>query len=106
MLILAVVIITVNLRIFNMSSQLTPLLVLLCSFGVFSYYLMFFLIEILFYTDVKNTLTHQVTIWIYWMLIVMYVFAVEGLYHLSTRWHYVGLKIKHLKTQKTFNKEL
>ena len=106
MLIFNVVIITVNLRILNMSSQLSLLLVMLCSFGVVTYYVMFFLIEILFYTEVKNTLTHQITTWMYWVLIALYVFAVEGIYHLSTRWNYVGLKIKHLKTQKTFNKEL
>jgi hypothetical protein len=104
MFIFNVVIITVNIRIINMSSQLSLLLAFLCSFGVASYYLMFFLIEILFFTEVRNTLTHQLTTWLYWLLIALYVFAIEGLYHLSTRWHYVGLKMKHLKTQKTFNK--
>lgn len=44
MLIFNVVIITVNLRILNMSSQLSLLLVFLCAFGIVTYYVMFFLI--------------------------------------------------------------
>lgn len=44
MLIFNVVIITVNLRILNMSSQLSLLLVFLCIFGIVTYYVMFFLI--------------------------------------------------------------
>lgn len=44
MLILNIVVITVNLRILNMSSQVSFVLALLCIFGVATYYLLFFLI--------------------------------------------------------------
>jgi len=76
MLIFNVVIVGVNVRIVNMSSQLSFVQVMLCLFGVVMYYLSFFLVEILFWTDVKNTLQHQVSNWFYWVLLILYVFAV------------------------------
>ncbi len=44
MFIFNVIIVTVNIRILNMSSQISLLLAFLCFFGVATYYLMFFLI--------------------------------------------------------------
>ncbi len=106
MLIFNIVIITVNIRILNMSSQISIFLVLLCIFGVATYYLMFFLIEILFYTDVRNTLQHQLSTWLYWVLIVLYVFVVEGIYYLSNRAHFVELKLRQFRTEKTFRRDV
>lgn len=76
MFIFNIVIITVNIRILNMSSQLNFTQVFLCLFDVAMYYIVFFLISILFYTDVKNTLTHQLQTWLYWVMMGLYAFAI------------------------------
>jgi len=106
MFVFNVVIITVNIRIWNMSNQISILQAFLCIFGIGSYYLMFFLIEILFYTEVKNTLTHQITTWLYWILIALYAFAIEGTYHISNRAYYLWLKIKQFREEKLFKRDV
>lgn len=50
MLVFNVVVVTVNIRIWNMSNQISVLQGIICLFSIGSYYLVFFLIEILFYT--------------------------------------------------------
>lgn len=106
MFIFNVVIITVNIRILNMSSQISVLQACLSIFGIGSYYIMFFLIEILFYAEVKNTLNHQLSTWLYWILIVLYAFAIEGMYHISNRVHFLQLKIDQFKKGKLFKRDI
>jgi hypothetical protein len=106
MFVFNVVVITVNIRIWNMSNQISVLQFVLGLLSIGSYYLVFFLIEILFYTEVKNTLTHQVTTWIYWILLVLYCFAIEGMYHISTRVNYLWIKMKQVNDEKLFKRDV
>lgn len=106
MFVFNVVVITVNIRVWNMSNQISVLQFVLGLLSIGSYYLVFFLIEILFYTEVKNTLSHQVTTWIYWILLVLYCFAIEGMYHISTRVNYLWIKMKQVNDEKLFKRDV
>ena len=92
MLIFNTVIVTANIRIWNMSHQFNLFQFLLCAFGVLSYYLLTYIIQALFYLDVRNTLSHQTHSWIYWVLIILYAFVLEGAYFIGNRFNYINIK--------------
>ena len=69
MLVFSTIIITINLRIFTISNQMSILQVFLILFGIGSYYLTYFLIEVLLYTDIKNSLNHQIGSPFYWLFV-------------------------------------
>jgi hypothetical protein len=106
MFIFNIVIITVNVRIWNMSHQVNFVQILLCVFGIAMYYACFFLIGVLFYTDVKNTLYHQVTTWLYWVMVALYVFAIEGMYHIISRINFIDIKTNQLQRHTYFKRDV
>jgi len=57
-MILAIVVVSCNLRVVLISNQFNVIQGLLCSFGVVSYYVTYFLIGVIIETDSKNTLGH------------------------------------------------
>lgn len=71
MLIFSVIIITINIRIFTISNQISILQVMLVLFGITSYYVTYLLIEILLYTDIKNSLNHQISSPFYWLYVIL-----------------------------------
>jgi hypothetical protein len=77
-LIMAIVVISCNIRIILMSHQLNIMQGLLCSIGPLLYFLIFFLIDVVVDTDVQNTLSHQMSTFLYWNLLIFCCFVVEG----------------------------
>jgi hypothetical protein len=69
MLVFNVVVISVNIRIYMISSQISPALVIASILSVCSYYLIFFFVEIILYSDCKNVLNHQFGSGIFWLLV-------------------------------------
>lgn len=69
MLVFNVVVLSVNIRIYMISNQISPALVLASVLSVSSYYLIFFFVEIILYSDCKNVLNHQLSSGIFWLLV-------------------------------------
>ena len=78
MLVFNVVVIAVNIRIYILSSQVSIILVLVSIFSVLSYYLIFFIVEVILYSDVKNVLNHQLASPLFWLTMLFLVFVIEG----------------------------
>ena len=78
MLVFNVVVIAVNIRIYILSSQVSIILVLVSIFSVLSYYLIFFIVEVILYSDVKNVLNHQLASPLFWLTMLVLVFVIEG----------------------------
>jgi hypothetical protein len=96
MLIFNIVVVSANIRIWNMSNQFNLFQLFLCSVGIVSFYGMFWIIEILLYADVKNTLNHMLTSWLYWLLLVFYTLVIEGWYYWADRLNYIKNKITQI----------
>ena len=62
-----------------MSHQLNIIQCFFCFMGIVLYYLTYFLIGAVVYSDSKNTAAHQMSTGIYWLLIIFVSFVVEGL---------------------------
>lgn len=71
MLVFNVVVICVNVRIYMISSQISPILVIASILSVLSYYLIFFLVEVMIYSDCKNLLNHQLASGMFWLLVII-----------------------------------
>lgn len=69
MLVFNAVVISVNVRIYMISNQISPALVLSSVLSVCSYYLIFFFVEVILYSDCKNVLNHQLSSGIFWLLV-------------------------------------
>jgi hypothetical protein len=69
MLVFNVVVLSANIRIYTISNQVSPFLVISSILSVCSYYLIYFLVEAMLYTDIKNTLNHQLTSNVFWLLV-------------------------------------
>ena len=91
MLIFNIVVISVNIRVYLLSNQISLIMVISSIFSVLSYYLVFFLVEIILYSDVKNVLNHQLQSPIFWLLLLSMVFAIEGF-----EWAYLKLSTSSL----------
>lgn len=78
MLVFNVVVITANLRIITMSHQINLFQILLILSGILLYYIFYIVIEIILYSDIKNTLGNMVSSWQYWILIIFYTIILEG----------------------------
>jgi hypothetical protein len=71
MLVFNVVVVCVNVRIYVISSQISPILVIASILSVLSYYLIFFLVEVMIYSDCKNLLNHQLASGMFWLLVII-----------------------------------
>lgn len=69
MLIFNIVVLSVNVRIYMLSNQISIALVVASLLSTFSYYLIFFFVEIILYSDCKNVLKHQLSNALYWLLV-------------------------------------
>lgn len=70
MLVFNVVVISVNIRVYMISNQISLALLLASVLSVCSYYLIFFFVEIIFYSDCKNVLNHQLASGVFWLLVL------------------------------------
>lgn len=77
-LIMAIVVICCNIRIILISHQLNIMQGFLCSIGPLLYFLIFYLIGVVIDTDSQNTLVHQMSTFLYWILMIFCCFVVEG----------------------------
>lgn len=77
-LIMAIVVVICNIRIVLISHQVNIMQGFLCSIGPFLYFLIFFLIGVVVDTDAQNTLSHQMSTFLYWILLIFCCFVVEG----------------------------
>lgn len=75
MLVFNVVVISVNIRIYMISNQISPALLIASILSVCSYYLIFFFVEIILYSDCKNVLNHQLSSLVFWALVNLPLFS-------------------------------
>lgn len=78
MLVFNAVVITVNIRIITMSHQINLFQILLILSGIFLYYAFYIVVEIILYSDIKNTLGNMISSWQYWLLLIFYTIILEG----------------------------
>ena len=78
MLIFNIVVVSVNIRVYLISNQISLVMVISSVCSVLSYYLVFFLVEVILYSDVKNVLNHQLQSGIFWLILLPMVFAIEA----------------------------
>ena len=71
MLVFNVVVVCVNVRIYVISSQISPILVIASILSVLSYYLIFFLVEVMIYSDCKNLLNNKLASGMFWLLVII-----------------------------------
>lgn len=73
-LILAIVIVSCNIRVILISNQFNIVQGLLCSFGIITYFITYFLVGVVIESDSKNTLSHEMSTGIYWILVSLSLF--------------------------------
>ena len=78
MLVFNIIVISVNIRVYLLCNQISLIMVISSFCSVLSYYLVFLLVEVILYSDVKNVLNHQLQSPIFWLLLLSSVFAIEG----------------------------
>ena len=78
MLIFNIVVVSVNIRVYLISNQISLVMVISSVCSVLSYYLVFSLVEVILYSDVKNVLNHQLQSGIFWLILLPMVFAIEA----------------------------
>ena len=78
MLIFNIVVVSINIRILIISDQLSPILLITCFAGIISYYLVFLFVEVILYSDVKDTLINQFGNGQFWMLLIFFCVLIEG----------------------------
>lgn len=78
MLIFNIVVVSINIRVLILSDQISLSLLISCISGIVSYYLMFLLVEVILYSDVKDTLSNQMSNSQYWLLLIFVCLVVEG----------------------------
>lgn len=69
MTIFNIVVISINLRIYLISNQISVILVIASLLSVLSYYWFFFLIGTIFNSDCKNVLKNQMNNNVFWLLV-------------------------------------
>jgi hypothetical protein len=74
-LILAVVIITCNIRVILMSNQFNIMQGIFVFFGIISYFIITFLVSLIFENDIKNMLPQSISTGIFWLLVIMPLFS-------------------------------
>jgi hypothetical protein len=74
-LILAVVIITCNIRVILMSNQFNIMQGFLVAFGIISYFIITFLVGVILENDIKNVLPQSISTGIFWLLVIMSLFS-------------------------------
>lgn len=70
-LVLAVVIITCNIRVILMSNQFNIMQGFFVSFGIISYFIVTFLVSLILENDIKNMLPQSVGTGIFWLLVII-----------------------------------
>ena len=78
MLIFNIVVVSINIRVLIMSDQISLALLISCLSGIVSYYVMFVLVEVILYSDLKATLSNQMSNSQYWLLLIFVCLVVEG----------------------------
>jgi magnesium-transporting ATPase (P-type) len=71
-LVLAIVVVSCNLRVLLMSHQFNIIQGILIFLGIFSYYTFTFFISIILENEIKNTLEHQLSSGTYWFIVTNY----------------------------------
>ena len=69
MIVFNIVVLCVNIRVYMIANQISLILILASIGSVLSYYLIFFLVEIILYSDCKNVLKHQLGSNTFWLLV-------------------------------------
>lgn len=88
MLVFNVVVLSVNIRIYMICNQISAVLVIASVISVCSYYLIFFFVEIILYSDCKNVLNHQFASGVFWLL-VTHTFILDNF----TSFQYIGIRM-------------
>jgi len=70
-LVLAIVIITCNIRVILMSNQFNVMQGFLVSIGIISYFIITYLVSIILENDIKNMLGHSMSTGIFWILVIL-----------------------------------
>lgn len=70
-LILAIVVISCNIRVILMSNQLNIMQGFLVSIGIVSYFIVSYLISIILQNELKNVIGHQLGTGIFWVLVII-----------------------------------
>ena len=79
-LVMAVIVVSCNVRIILMSHQLNIMQGFLCLIGPLLYFLLFYIIGFIVSTDSENTLEHQMSTGLYWILLIFNTFIIESIY--------------------------
>ena len=77
MLVFNICVISVNVRIFMVSNQISLLLAISVLLGVISYYLVFMFVGNILYSDIKNVLNKQLLSVTFWLILLSMVAAIE-----------------------------
>lgn len=96
-LIYAIVVICCNIRVVLMSHQFNIVQGLLCTSGVLLYPLSYFLTTVIFATDSNNTLSQQFSSGLYWLLIILICFVIEGAKVAENTIHHLKKEIIYAK---------
>lgn len=90
---LAIVVVSCNLRVLLMSHQFNIVQGILIFVGILSYYSFTFFISIILENEIKNTLEHQLSSGTYWFILFFSCFILEGYYILSNTLYNMNLAI-------------
>lgn len=77
-LVLAIVVVSCNIRVVIMSHQFNIMQGFLCSIGVILYFILYFIEGVVIASDSRNTLAQQMFTGLYWLLLIFVTYVIEG----------------------------